>query len=314
MLKVDIQSFSYDKEEILRDIQFQLDRGRHMAVLGESGCGKSTLLHIIYGILHLEKGAIFWEDKELLGPNFNIVPGEPFIKLVAQEYNVMPFITVAENVAEHLSRLDPEADARRVYELLEIVDLAPYSDTMVKNLSGGQKQRVALAKALAKEPELLLLDEPFSHIDTFRKNSLRRKLYGYLKDKNISCITATHDAAEALAFSDSLLILKDGASEAIGSPEEIYNSVASIYQAGFFDEVNVLPANIFKEDSSEDILLFPHQLKVSTTHTPLEVTINQNYFKGSAYLVESSWQNRKVFFTNKQKIDPGSHVFLERNR
>jgi ABC-type sulfate/molybdate transport systems ATPase subunit len=314
MLKVEIKSFAYEKELILKDIRFQLDRGQHMAVLGESGCGKSTLLHIIYGLLHLENGTISWDGTELLGPNFNIVPGESFIKLVAQEYNVMPFTTVAENVAEHLSRLDPVADKKRVRELLEVVDMIPFTDTMVKHLSGGQKQRVALSKALAKEPKLLLLDEPFSHIDTFRKNSLRRKLFSYLKENNISCITATHDAEEALAFSDTLLILKNGTTEVIGSPEEIYNSVSSVYQAGFFDEVNILPPELFSGDNgSKELLLFPHQLKITSEKTALEVTVVKNYFKGGAYLVEGAWQDQRVFFNNSEKINPGKKICLVRN-
>ena len=206
MLKADIRSFSYSGPVVLEGIEFNLKKGGHLAVLGESGCGKSTLLHIIYGLLHLENGSIYWDNKELRGPKFNLVPGENFIKLVAQEYNVMPFTTVAENVAEHLSRQNAAADAKRVEELLTVVELQEFSGVMVKNLSGGQKQRVALAKALAKEPELLLLDEPFSHIDTFRKNKLRRKVYRYLKEKDIACITATHDAEEALAFFRSYLI------------------------------------------------------------------------------------------------------------
>lgn len=314
MLKVNIESFSYDQLEILRGIHFQLGKGEHMAVLGESGCGKSTLLHIIYGLLHLDEGSISWEGTELLGPNFNIVPGESFIKLVAQEYNVMPYITVAENVAEHLSRLDEDADAKRVGELLEVVDMVSFSDVMVKNLSGGQKQRVALAKALAKQPELLLLDEPFSHIDTFRKNALRRKLYGYLKDNNISCITATHDAAEALAFSDSLLIIKDGTSEAIGDPETLYHSVSNVYQAGFFDEVNVLPSELFEHTGSGEFLLFPHQLELSNSKTDLEAVVVKSYFKGYTFLIEAKWKDKKVFFTNDEKLESGYRVYLSKTR
>jgi ABC-type Fe3+/spermidine/putrescine transport system ATPase subunit len=135
-----------------------------------------------------------------------------------------------------------------------------------------------------------------------------------LKEKNISCITATHDAAEALAFSDTLLILKNGATEVIGSPEEIYNSVASVYQAGFFDEVNLLPSELFTdENSSQELLLFPHQLEVSSEKTRLEGTVTKNYFKGNNYLVEGCWHAKKVFFSNAEKIVPGSKIFLGLN-
>ena len=158
MLKVSINEFSYPNTpevSILKDIVFSLKEGEHLAVLGESGCGKSTLLHLIYGLLHLENGLLFWKEKQLLGPQHNLVPGELSMKLVAQEFNVMPFISVAENIATHLKRNNKEQDAARVDELLEVVALQEYKNTKVKNLSGGQKQRVALAKALANTPEVI---------------------------------------------------------------------------------------------------------------------------------------------------------------
>jgi len=151
------------------------------------------------------------------------------MKLVAQEFNIMPFTTVAENLGSHLSRLNEEKDEKRINELLEVVELEAFKTTLVKNLSGGQKQRVALAKALANEPEILLLDEPFSNIDTFRKNKLQRKIFCYLKENNISCITETHDSDEALAFSDEILMLKNGTKEMFGTPEFICKNVSIEY-------------------------------------------------------------------------------------
>ncbi|MEE3243191.1 MAG: ATP-binding cassette domain-containing protein, partial [Bacteroidota bacterium] len=202
MLKVDITDFGYTEETVLKNLDFTVEKGKHISILGESGCGKSTLLKIIYGLLHVENGTIFWDDNELLGPNFNLVPGEPFIKYLAQDFDLMPYVSVADNIGKHLSRHFMQQREERINELLEVVDMTAFADVHVKLLSGGQKQRVALARAIAKEPELLLLDEPFSHIDNFRRNALRRNLYAYLKKENITCITATHDSEEALSFSD----------------------------------------------------------------------------------------------------------------
>ncbi|MEZ4874494.1 MAG: ATP-binding cassette domain-containing protein [Flavobacteriaceae bacterium] len=309
MLKVSIERFSYEENEILKNVSFSLQKGEHLAVLGESGCGKTTLLHLVYGLLHLENGSIFWGKKQLLGPHFNLIPGEPFMKLVAQEYNVMPFITVAENIATHLSRRNMEADKKRVHELLEVVEMEAFSEIMVKTLSGGQKQRVALAKALAKEPEVLLLDEPFSNIDTFRKNALRRKLFNYLKEKRIACITATHDAEEALAFADKILMLKDGTVELYDRPKAVFGNLKTPYQAGFFGEVSVLPKGVF---SSEEIVVLPHQLGVSVTETPLRVTIKHSFFKGGFYLIEAFMNNGDtVFFHYKEAIEKGSKYYVK---
>lgn len=312
MLKVNIDSFAYSEKEILKSIFFTAKPGEHLVLLGESGCGKSTLLHLIYGLLHLEYGVIHWNEKQLMGPTNNLVPGEPFIKLVAQEFNIMPFTTVSENIATFLSRQDRQRDDARVAELLKVVDLEEVSETMVKHLSGGQKQRVTLAKALANEPELLLLDEPFSHIDGFLKNKLRRGLYAYLKQKNIACITATHDSDEALAFADEIIMLKNGTVEVSGSPEYIYRNASNMYQAGFFGEVNELPASLFSEtNSSEILLLFPHQLQMTNKMSKLQVEVKKSYFKGSFYLIQSNWDGESIFFTHASSIKNGEIIQLQ---
>lgn len=309
MLKVNIQSFRYptSEKEILSEVAFKLKKGEHLAVLGESGCGKSTLLHIIYGLLNLTKGDIFYGKKQLFGPSHNLIPGHNFMKLVSQENNLMPFISVAENVGEHLTRQDSTEDNERIDEVLSTVGLLDIKNRKVQLLSGGQKQRVALAKTLANAPEVLLLDEPFSSIDTFSKNYLRRDLFNYLKKHGITCITATHDAKEALAFSDRLLVLKDGKVLQIGEPAVVYASAASVYEKGFYGEVSAVPAGILSE---KELLLFPHQLSVSEKKTPLKVQVKLSYFKGRAYLVSCEWNAKTFFFEHDKKLRKDTFVYL----
>ncbi|WP_339647784.1 ATP-binding cassette domain-containing protein, partial [uncultured Salegentibacter sp.] len=160
MLKLKNVSFAYAEEPVLKNIGFTLEKGENLSVIGESGCGKSTLLKIIYGLLHTD-GKIFWGEKELLGPNFNLVPGEPFIKYLAQDFDLMLPLSVADNIGKYLSNQYPQKKKKRIKELLEVVEMTELADKKAKLLSGGQQQRVALARALANEPELLLLDEPF---------------------------------------------------------------------------------------------------------------------------------------------------------
>ena len=308
MLSVQISTFSYAEKEILKDISFELKAGEHLAILGESGSGKSTLLHIIYGLLHLEQGTLSWMQKKLLGPSHNLIPGEPFIKMVTQEYNVMPYTTVAENIAAHLSRLDMEKDEQRVEQLLGVVDMVAFKTTLVKNLSGGQKQRVALAKALANKPELLLLDEPFSSIDTFRKSRLRRNLFAYLKEQGISCITATHDSEEALSFSDKLLILKQSRMAAFGPTEKVYGDISTVYEAAFFGETSIIPSGVF---SSEEIVVMPHQLKANSLPTQLTVNVANAYFYGTHYLIQAFQNEMPFYFNHPTKLDRGQKIHLE---
>jgi ABC-type nitrate/sulfonate/bicarbonate transport system ATPase subunit len=130
------------------------------------------------------------------------------MKYLAQDFDLMPLTTAAENVGSFLSNVYKDEKDRRILELLQIVEMEDFANTKVQYLSGGQQQRVALAKVLALEPEVLLLDEPFSHIDNFRKNALRRNLFAYLKNKGITVIVATHDSTDALSFADETIVLK----------------------------------------------------------------------------------------------------------
>ncbi|GEQ84920.1 ABC transporter ATP-binding protein [Patiriisocius marinistellae] len=315
MLKVNIDSFKYQatpNKVILEDISFSINKGEHLVLLGESGCGKSTLLHLIYGLESLKNSEISWSGKTLLGPSFSLIPGEPFMKLVSQQFDLMPFISVAENIASHLNRRDKESDNKRVDELLNVVDLSDFKATKAKHLSGGQKQRVAIAKALAKAPEVLLLDEPFSNIDNFLKNKLRRNLFAYLKEKNITCITATHDSEEALSFADTVLVLKDGKKECFGNPTEIYNSLSNKYVAGFFGDVSEIEGTFFKNTTSKTEVLLPHQLKISEEKTAIEVEIINTEFKGSYYLIISKFNKKVIYFQHFKSLKTGIKVYLKK--
>ena len=305
MLNVNINSFAYAEKTVLRNINFTASTGKHISILGESGCGKSTLLQLIYGLLQLKNGEIHWKEKKLLGPDFNLVPGEPFIKYLAQDFDLMPYISVADNIAKFLSRNFMKERDERVSELLEVVDLTDFKDTHVKLLSGGQKQRVALARAIAKEPELLLLDEPFSHIDNFRRNALRRNLYAYLKKENITCITATHDSEEALSFSDEIKMMRNGTFIQTATPEKLFKSPKNAYVASFFGDVNQIVHN------GKNLLVLPYQLTISEVQTPLKVRVVKNYFKGSYYLVEALYEQRKVYFNSPVKLKAQHEIFLD---
>lgn len=304
MLKVQSVRFSYLNTVVINSLTFSLSKGKSMAIIGESGCGKSTLLKLIYGLYDVDEGQIFWDDIAVQGPKFHLIPGMPFMKYLAQDFDLMPFVTVAENVGKYLSNFFPEEKQTRIAELLEIVEMTEYANVKAKLLSGGQMQRVALARVLALEPEVLLLDEPFSHIDNFRKNSLRRKLFSYLKQKNITCIVATHDSTDVLAFADEVLIVKDGNIIEKGNPKEIYNHPKNKYIASLFGDVNAIVINGINH------LIYPHQLKVSEK-SELKVNVIHSYFRGNHYLIEAMYENQSVFFENVMDIEMGKELYLE---
>ncbi|MBT5099857.1 MAG: ABC transporter ATP-binding protein [Polaribacter sp.] len=304
MLIVQNISFGYSKNNIvLDDFTFTLNEGEHLCVMGESGCGKSTLLKAIYGLLDLQKGTIFWKEKQVFGPEFHLVPGMDFFKYVAQDFDLMPYISVAENIKKFLSRFYPEESERRTQELLKVIGMTAFEHVMVKHLSGGQKQRVAIARALAREPQLLLLDEPFGQIDNFKKNTLRRNLFQYLKEKKISCIVATHDKNDALSFADTLLVIQQKKMVACASPKEIYKNPITKYIAALFDDVNEITIN------NKTILLYPHQLKV-VAQSALKASVVNSYFKGSYWLIEGEFENQKVFFNHSEALEKSEIIFL----
>lgn len=305
MLKVDTISFSYLEQPTINALSFTLEKGKSLAVIGESGCGKSTLLKLIYGLYDLDEGQIFWNQNEVLGPKFHLIPGMEFMKYLAQDFDLMPFITVAENVGKYLSNIYPERKKERIAELLEIVEMGEYANIKAKNLSGGQMQRVALARVLALEPEVLLLDEPFSHIDNFRKNSLRRKLFAYLKEKQITTIFATHDSSDVLSFADEVLVLKDGKIIADGNPKTIYQNPKSKYVASLFGDVNEI------EIDGKLQFVYPSQLE-TVEKSKLKVEVVKSYFLGNHYLIETSHEGKTIFFENPDDIPSGTEIHLNK--
>jgi ABC-type Fe3+/spermidine/putrescine transport system ATPase subunit len=303
MLKVEGLSFKYAKMYVLHDINLSLKIGEHLSIIGESGSGKSTLIKLIYGEYDLNEGHIFWNDTEVFGPKFNLVVGYEFMKYVAQEFDLMPFISVEENIGKHLSNFFPKEKKERIQELLEVVELNEFSKSKVKTLSGGQKQRVALARALAKHPEIILLDEPFSHIDNFKKQSLRRNLFNYLKEKNITCIVATHDKEDVMGYADKMIVLHDGKIMTEASPKQLYHNPKKPLIASFFGEYNVI----------NDELCYSNQLKV-VGHSKMEVVVTRSYFKGSYFLIEAMFNSSSIFFEHHESLQKDQSVFLQMSK
>ena len=303
MLKVQNISFSYNEQKTINEVSFELQSGKNLAVIGESGCGKSTLLKLIYGLYDLDFGEIYWNNELVLGPKYHLIPGMEYMKYLAQDFDLMPFISVAENVGKYLSNTNGKKKKARIAELLTLVEMADFSTVKAQYLSGGQMQRVALARVLASEPELLLLDEPFSHIDNSRRNSLRRNLFSYLREKKISVIVATHDSSDVLSFSDEVIVLKDGNKIMQANPESIYNNSNNHYIASLFGDVNEIKIE------GKTQFKYPWQLE-QIENSKFKVIVKQSFFKGSHYLIESEFQNRKIYFESKVSIQMDTHVYL----
>ncbi|WDT67027.1 sulfate/molybdate ABC transporter ATP-binding protein [Cloacibacterium sp. TD35] len=274
--------FGYKPGTLLfRNINLSVVKGKIIALAGESGCGKSTLLNIIYGLFDWQSGEIYLEDERLFGPKGNIVPGELGMKLVSQNYDLMPYLTVAENIGKFISNTNLSEKKQKIQELLKVVGLEDYAHILPKNLSGGQQQRVAIARALSVMPKLLLLDEPFSNLDYSRKMELRERLFNYAKEHELSVMISTHEIQEILPWTDQIIVLQEGRLIQNDNAEETFRNPYNAYVAKLLGEVNTISE---EEKSVLDIsknYFFPHQVKL--TENGLDAQIVESRFAGNHY-------------------------------
>ena len=292
--------FSHTNEnKLFHNFNLKVEEGKIIALAGESGCGKSTLLNLIYGLLEWEKGEIIFNGKPILGPKKNLVPGEDFMKLVAQNYDLMPYSTVADNVGKFISNINLDEKKERVDELLEVVGLLDYRDTLPKYLSGGQQQRVSIARALSVMPKLLLLDEPFSNIDFSRKLELRERLFNYVKEKNISLIISTHEIQEVMPWLDQLIVLQEGRLIQNDNAESTYKEPYNQYVAQLFGEVNVFSDEEKLNFQLSKNFYYPNEVILSEMGEEAEVL--ESRFAGSYFWNKISLgsKNLIVYTTHK---------------
>lgn len=282
LLEINQLFFSYSPDkELFRNLNLKIERGRIIALAGESGCGKSTLLNLIYGLLDWEKGEIIFDGKPVYGPKKNIVPGESEMKLVAQNYDLMPYATVADNVGKFISNINLQDKKQKVQQLLNVVGLEEYADIHPKYLSGGQQQRVAIARALSVMPKLLLLDEPFSNLDYSRKIELRERLFNYAKEKDISLIISTHEIQEVMPWLDQIIVLQEGRLIQNESPRDIYSNPYNAYVAKLFGEVNIFSDEEKAYFGLSKNFWYPNEIKIASSGK--EARILESRFAGNHY-------------------------------
>jgi sulfate/thiosulfate transport system ATP-binding protein len=228
--------------EAVRDVSFTAPAGAITALLGPSGSGKSTVLRMIAGLEEPSAGRIFMGTEELTVKSVQ----ERQVGFVFQHYALFRHMTVAENVAFGLRVRKEEKAVResRVAELLDLVQLTPFAERYPDQLSGGQRQRVALSRALAPQPQVLLLDEPFGALDAKVRQDLRRWLDELHRELGVTSLLVTHDQEEALELANQIVVMHEGRMEQVGSPSEIYDEPATPFVAGFVGSANVLHGRV----------------------------------------------------------------------
>ncbi len=261
-MSIEIKSVSksFGEFESLKSIDLVIETGELLALLGPSGSGKTTLLRIIAGLESADSGQIYFSGENLIDTGAK----DRQVGFVFQHYALFRHMTVFDNIAFGL-RVKPKAvrlsEAKikeKVSELLSLIHLDWVADRFPSQLSGGQRQRIALARALAVEPRILLLDEPFGALDSKVRKELRQWLRRFHHDLKITTIFVTHDQEEALEVSDRVVVLNKGEIEQVGTPEEVYHRPANSFVAEFLGDVTLFRGRV----DDQSVYVRPHQFEV----------------------------------------------------
>lgn len=332
-VKVEIRdvSLGYGMTQVLRDVSVVIEPGEFFALLGPSGSGKSTLLRLIAGFSQAQSGTVLIGGEDVS----HVPPWKRNIGMVFQNYALWPHMTVSQNVAFGLEeRRLPRSEIRaRVAAALELVGLGDYGARRPGQLSGGQQQRVALARTIAIEPKVLLLDEPLSNLDAKLRVHMRAELLALQRKLGITTIFVTHDQEEALSISDRVAVLDAGAIQQVGTPMELYDRPANRFIANFVGTINLLPGTVSTSAGTAvfesphvgtiplpvaaapgkvEIALRPHALRLATTRDDpaqiwIDVTVAEREFLGEfiRYRVRTAGADLIV----DQAHFPGAEVF-----
>jgi ABC-type multidrug transport system ATPase subunit len=278
MLSVENVSLNYDRS-ILDGISFKVKEGEILGIVGKSGAGKTSLLKIMSGLLQPTQGRVELNGEAVRGPHIKLVPGHPEIQLVNQDFHLDTYHTVEENIREQILYLPFKEREQLVHELLELVELDELKHQKATTLSGGEQQRLALARALACEPKLILLDEPFVHLD----GRLRSKLVKYLLDlreiRGTSFVLVSHDGAEMLSLADKVLCMKKGKIYRQGNPKNLYYKPKTIEEGKLFGPINSVQVG------DKRILFRPDEFRSDKRNNgiPLDLVFEKAIFNGTVY-------------------------------
>lgn len=321
---------NYDDTPVLKDVSFQLEKGKFYTLLGPSGCGKTTILNIIAGFSEADAGVV-----TIAGQEVNHIPAHKRqVNTVFQDYALFPHMSVFENVAFGLKmkKRSKKEINEKVAEALKLVRLNDFSNRSIIGMSGGQKQRVGIARALVNEPEVLLLDEPLSALDLKLRTDMQYELSELQKRLGITFLFVTHDQEEALGMSDVIFVMQDGEIVQKGTPIDIYDEPLNRYVADFIGESNIVEGHMLKDylvsfagaefpctdggipaNEKVDVIIRPEDLEItSPTKGKFVAKVDTQLFRGVHYeiIIIDQAENEWVVHSTKKAVE-GSIVGLD---
>ena len=290
-LAVEHLCHAFGHRRVLEDVVFHLSPGEVQCLVGPSGCGKTTILRLIAGLEPVQGGLIAIDGEVMAEPGFNVLPENRRVGLMFQDFALFPHLTIVDNVAFGLTSMNAHSRRQRALELLAQLDLAGHADAYPHMLSGGEQQRAALGRALAPNPRLMLLDEPFSSLDATLREQVRDDTIALLRTEGTPVLMVTHDAEEAVRVADHIHVMLEGRILQSGTPAELYSHPASPFVAGFFGPPNRFKGWVLAGEVSTP--LGPVQAKDQADGTPVDVLIRPEALHPSKQLNEG-WPRFEV--------------------
>lgn len=273
------RNYSPEQHSGVSGINLEIKKGEIVSIVGESGSGKTTLLKLIYGYLVPQEGEVTYLGKRILGPTEKLIPGHDDMRMVTQEVTLNLYARVFDNISGQLSNTDLKTKKELTLQTMEFLRIDHLANKKIVDLSGGEQQRVAIARAIITEPTVLLLDEPFSQIDTILKKQLRDDIERLSKFLNITVIMVSHDPSDALSVANKLVIIKDGKIVRQGCPKEIYANPESDYVAKLLGKANILEGFSFLE-AGKIFAAYPQDIKIESSASGISAKVKAVHFNG----------------------------------
>ncbi|NBA86172.1 ATP-binding cassette domain-containing protein [Emticicia sp. CRIBPO] len=305
---IELRNLSYEigPLSILKNVSLTVGKGSILGLIGESGSGKSSLLKLAAGLNEPSSGEVLLDGQKIDPPSEKLIPGHPEIKIVTQHNSLFPNVTIRENVAYELRFFKKEYTEKRVKKLLQMTGIAHLADRYPREVSGGELQRALIAKSVADEPKVLLLDEPFSNLDRNIKRKINIALQKIIREENIACIFVTHEIADAFGMVDELVVLRKGKIIQKGKVEELYHHPKNFYVANLTGAGNFIKnSRLNKDEESGNLLIRPEDISLSDSGE-FEGVIKRNIFLGPFYEVHLEWDGTELFFFSKEKLEEGA--------
>jgi iron(III) transport system ATP-binding protein len=291
---------SYGNNLVIKNLTFSIEKGQLISFVGESGSGKSTFLKCLSGLENINSGKVILNNKIINDKNLFVKPQRRKIGYVFQDYPLFPHLNIKENICFNLEK----RYFKNFEDIVKLTNLKPLLERYPHEISGGEQQRICIARSIIREPDLLLLDEPFSNLDANIKYSIRDEICKIIKKTNTTTILVTHDINDALNISDKILIFKAGIVQQYSDPEKMYCEPANCYCAEVLGEINKFP----KDDKIYYIR--PENLKVVESSSN-SIIIEKCFFQGKSYKLLGKYENNIWSLYSKTPLKINSEVFFE---